>query len=215
LPATSPPSNAADDTRAEPAAPETKAGANIEADIAAEDKASVEAQADAGAEAKDEAGVEAADKGGPDVEDKAELKNEDDADGEDEDDAETEDAADEEDGDEIEDEDEDEDEIEDEDELEDEDEAPLGQAAQVSPMSARSSDQRDISPDQEEIRRRRELIRSLFNDFWTGNDEKPVTFADRLDQAEPYLNERLVARGEPWRLDAGTRKMLGLPPRAN
>jgi hypothetical protein len=35
------------------------------------------------------------------------------------------------------------------------------------------------------------------------------------NQAEAYLNERLTACGESWRLDANTRKMLGLPPRAN
>jgi hypothetical protein len=72
-----------------------------------------------------------------------------------------------------------------------------------------------ISPDQQEIQRRRELVRTLFNDFWKGNDEKPATFADRLNQAEGYLNERLIERGESWQLDTATRKMLGLPPRAN
>jgi hypothetical protein len=72
-----------------------------------------------------------------------------------------------------------------------------------------------ILPDQQEIQRRRELVRALFNDFWKGNDEKPATFVDRLNQAEGYLNERLIERGEPWQLDAATRKMLGLPPRAN
>jgi len=71
------------------------------------------------------------------------------------------------------------------------------------------------SPDGQEIQRRRELVRVLFNDFWKGSDEKPVTFADRLNQAEAYLNERLNERGEAWQLDAATRKMLGLPPRAN
>jgi hypothetical protein len=71
------------------------------------------------------------------------------------------------------------------------------------------------SPDQEEIQRRRALVRTLFNNFWDGIDDKPATFADRLNQAETYLNEQLTARGEPWRLDAATRKMLGLPPRAS
>jgi len=71
------------------------------------------------------------------------------------------------------------------------------------------------SPDQQEIQRRRELVRTLFNDFWDGSDEKPATFADRLNQAEAYLNEQLTARGESWRLDATTRKMLGLPPRGH
>ena len=71
-----------------------------------------------------------------------------------------------------------------------------------------------IQPDQQEIQRRRELVRTLFNDFWSARDEKPGTFADRLDQAESYLNERLAACGECWQLDAKTRKMLGLPRRS-
>ncbi len=72
-----------------------------------------------------------------------------------------------------------------------------------------------ISPDQQEIRRRRDLVRGLFNDFWNGTGDKPLTFVDRLNQAEPYLNERLSALGEPWQLDANSRKLLGLPPRAH
>jgi hypothetical protein len=83
------------------------------------------------------------------------------------------------------------------------------QATQVNVIST-------IPPDQQEIQRRRELVRALFNDFWNGSDDKPVTFVDRLNQAEPYLlNERLTACGESWQLDANTRKLLGLPPRAN
>jgi hypothetical protein len=65
--------------------------------------------------------------------------------------------------------------------------------------------------DQEEIQRRRDLVRTLFNDFWTGSHEKPAAFVDRLDQAEDYVNERLAASGEFWQLDAKTRLMLGLP----
>jgi hypothetical protein len=72
-----------------------------------------------------------------------------------------------------------------------------------------------IALDQEEIQRRRNLVRTLFNDFWNGAYEKPVAFVDRLDQAEDYLNECLAASGEFWRLDAKTRVMLGLPPRSN
>ena len=67
--------------------------------------------------------------------------------------------------------------------------------------------------DQEEIQRRRDLVRTLFNDFWTGSHEKPAAFVDRLDQAENYVNERLAASGEFWQLDAKARLMLGLPPR--
>jgi hypothetical protein len=70
-------------------------------------------------------------------------------------------------------------------------------------------------PDQEEIQRRRDLVRMLFNDYWRGADEKPAAFSDRLDQAEEYLNQRLAAAGEIWRLDADTRGLLGLPPRSS
>jgi len=69
-------------------------------------------------------------------------------------------------------------------------------------------------PDEREIQRRRDLVRTLFNDFWNGSCEKPATFADRLDQAENCLNERLIACGEFWQLDAKTRVLLGLPPRS-
>ena len=67
--------------------------------------------------------------------------------------------------------------------------------------------------DQEEVQRRRDLVRSLFNDFWSGAHEKPAAFLERLDQAEDYVNERLAEIGEFWQLDANTRVMLGLPPR--
>ena len=83
----------------------------------------------------------------------------------------------------------------------------IGQGAQVNGAA--------ISPDDQEIQRRRDLVRTLFNDFWSASDNKPASFADRLDQAETYLNERLTASGEVWRLDGKTRVMLGLPPRSN
>jgi hypothetical protein len=38
---------------------------------------------------------------------------------------------------------------------------------------------------------------------------------ERLDQAADYVNDRLAANGEAWRLDSQTRAMLGLPLRAN
>jgi hypothetical protein len=72
-----------------------------------------------------------------------------------------------------------------------------------------------LPPDQQEIHRRRDLVRALFNDFWTGRYDKPTAFVDRLNEAENYLNERLAACGEVWQLDAKTRKMLGLPPGSN
>jgi hypothetical protein len=70
-------------------------------------------------------------------------------------------------------------------------------------------------PGQQEIDRRRDLIRALFNDFWRDRDDKPASFVDRLNHAEGYLNERLLASGERWQLDAKARDMLGLPARSN
>jgi hypothetical protein len=72
-----------------------------------------------------------------------------------------------------------------------------------------------FEPDQQEIGRRRDLVRTFFNDFWSGASDKPAAFVQRLDEAEDYLNERLAASGEFWRLDVKTRVMLGLPPRSN
>jgi hypothetical protein len=69
-------------------------------------------------------------------------------------------------------------------------------------------------PDQQEIERRRNVVRIFFNDFWCGVSDKPTAFVERLDLAEDYLNERLAANRELWRVDAKTRLMLGLPPRA-
>jgi hypothetical protein len=86
--------------------------------------------------------------------------------------------------------------------------AKADQTNQVNPIAS-------IPPDQQGIQRRRELVRTLFNDFWNGSDEKPAAFVDRLDQAEEYLNDRLVACGESWQLDAKTRKVLGLPTGPN
>ena len=60
-----------------------------------------------------------------------------------------------------------------------------------------------IRPDQQEIQRRLELVRAMFNDFWSGCDDKPAAFVDRLDQAEPYLNERLTACGEACNSSCG------------
>jgi hypothetical protein len=73
----------------------------------------------------------------------------------------------------------------------------------------------DSVPEQQEIERRRNVIRMLFNDFWIGIHDKPAAFVDRLDQAEDYVNERLAANGEFWRLDDKTRRILGLPRRSN
>ena len=66
-------------------------------------------------------------------------------------------------------------------------------------------------PDGLDLEHRRDLVRGLFNDFWNGVEEKPPTFLERLDAAEGYINDRLVDRNLGWRLDAETRKQLGLP----
>ena len=57
----------------------------------------------------------------------------------------------------------------------------------------------------------RKLIRQLFNEYWAGIEDKPPTFAERLAIAERYINEKLADRDVGWRLDAATRKQLGLP----
>ena len=80
-----------------------------------------------------------------------------------------------------------------------------------SPTSAISED----SPNRQELERRRDIMRRFFNDFWKSTDVKPVAFAERLNQAESYINERLAACGETWQLNSGTRKQLGLPPHSN
>jgi hypothetical protein len=64
---------------------------------------------------------------------------------------------------------------------------------------------------EEEIDRRRGVVRAYFNDYWSSIDDKPASFAERLDGAEAYINERVASCGETWRLDPATRKQLGLP----
>jgi len=71
------------------------------------------------------------------------------------------------------------------------------------------------SPNRQELGRRRDIVRRFFNDFWSITDDRPGTFAERLNQAEDYINERLSACGEPWLLDPATRKQLGLPPQSH
>jgi hypothetical protein len=70
-------------------------------------------------------------------------------------------------------------------------------------------------PTAEEIDRRRAMVRGFFNDYWSSIEDKPASFAERLDHAESYINERVAAGGEAWRLGPATRKQLGLPPSKN
>ena len=90
--------------------------------------------------------------------------------------------------------------------------APVTADVMVDPDVNRAA---HIVLDDQEIQRRRDLVRMLFNDFWSAAYEKPAGFVERLDQAEDYVNDRLAANGEAWRLDSKTRVMLGLPPRVN
>ena len=90
-------------------------------------------------------------------------------------------------------------------------EAPGADSIAVRPES-QISIKTGASPNQQEIERRREMVRQFFNDFWVSAEDKPGRFAERLNRAEGHINERLAARGETWQLDATTRKQLGLPP---
>ena len=68
------------------------------------------------------------------------------------------------------------------------------------------------APVQRDDESRRKLIRRLFNEYWTGIEDKPPTFAERLEIAERYINDRLADCKVGWSLDAVTRQQLGLPP---
>ena len=90
-------------------------------------------------------------------------------------------------------------------------EAPGADSIAVRPES-QISIKTGASPNQQEIERRREMVRQFFNDFWVSAEDKPGRFAEHLNRAEGHINERLAARGETWKLDAASRKQLGLPP---
>jgi hypothetical protein len=90
-------------------------------------------------------------------------------------------------------------------------EAPVADSVAVRPETHQIGITPEASPNKQEIERRREIVRQFFNDFWMSTDDKPRTFAERLIRAEDHINERLAACGERWRLDAATRKQLGLP----
>jgi hypothetical protein len=92
--------------------------------------------------------------------------------------------------------------------------APIAADAIIAPEVQTNRIAHSVLDDQE-IQRRRDLVRTLFNDFWSEANDKPAAFVDRLAQAEPYINERLTACGEFWQLDAETRITLGLPSTKN
>jgi hypothetical protein len=80
--------------------------------------------------------------------------------------------------------------------------------SEIEPSPAEPSESSLVQQDDES---RRKLIRQFFNDYWNGIEDKPPTFAERLEIAERYINEKLADRDVGWRLDAATRKQLGLP----
>ena len=93
---------------------------------------------------------------------------------------------------------------------------PASQAEAVAPhgeskVETPSAEQVESPPIQRDDESRRKLIRQLFNEYWNGIEDKPPTFAERLEMAERYINEQLASRDVGWRLDAVTRKQLGLP----
>jgi hypothetical protein len=73
------------------------------------------------------------------------------------------------------------------------------------------AEQIESPPVQQDDESRRKLIRQLFNEYWNGIEDKPPTFAERLEIAERYINDQLASRDVGWRLDAITRQQLGLP----
>jgi hypothetical protein len=78
-------------------------------------------------------------------------------------------------------------------------------------IEALPAEQIESPPVQLDDEGRRKLIRQLFNEYWSGVEDKPPTFAERLEIAERYINAQLADRAVGWRLDAVTRKQLGLP----
>jgi len=83
-------------------------------------------------------------------------------------------------------------------------EEPVADSVAVRPESHQIGITSEASPNKQEIERRRETVRQFFNDFWMSTDDKPRTFAERLNRAEDHINERLAACGERWQLDAVT-----------
>src|SRR5262249_1927479 len=73
----------------------------------------------------------------------------------------------------------------------------------AAPLTASVNDDRDSGikgltpsiPDKQEIERRRDLVRTLFNDFWGGAYEKPITFVERRAPGGGYLDEPLEGNG--------------------
>jgi hypothetical protein len=72
-------------------------------------------------------------------------------------------------------------------------EEPVAESVAVRPESHQIGITSEASPNKQEIERRREIVRQVFNDFWMSTDDKSRTFAERLNRAEDHINERLRA----------------------
>src|SRR5262249_43115674 len=73
-------------------------------------------------------------------------------------------------------------------------EAPGADSIAVRPESHQIGITSEASPNKQEIERRREIVRKFLNDFWISAEDKPGTFAERLNRAEGHINERLARR---------------------
>src|SRR6516164_7864255 len=65
-------------------------------------------------------------------------------------------------------------------------EAPRADSVAVGDESQISSTS-EAPPNQQEIERRAKLVRQFFNDFWVSAEDKPGTFAERLNRAEGHI----------------------------
>src|SRR2546429_7520738 len=76
--------------------------------------------------------------------------------------------------------------------------APGGDSVAVRP-ERQISITPEASPNQQEIDRRREIVRQFFNDFWRSTDDKPGTFAERLNRAEVLRGPKAPSEFSPRR----------------
>lgn len=67
------------------------------------------------------------------------------------------------------------------------------------------------SPQERETERRRRLVQEILMDYISSHDGIAPLLREQLNQAETFINEDLERRGEPWRLNADTKRALKLP----
>ena len=71
-----------------------------------------------------------------------------------------------------------------------------------------------INPSQSgdtEVARRNRVLGELFQDFFRSHDGIPTQWEDIRKMAAPYINKRLVERGEAWRFDGANDRILEPP----